>query len=100
MATVNPRVNQIVAGLPGAKEAVTTQAREIQARARALLGEHRETGESRIKRERAGRYDWMVSLVDPAALSIEYGHEAYTRPDGHHVGASQGLYVITKAAGL
>lgn len=97
MATVRPNLDDIVAHMPGVRAAVTAKAREIEARAKALLSEHRHEGESKIRRERAGGPDSLVSLVDPAALSIEYGHGEYVR-NGRRIGASQGLYVMTRAA--
>ncbi|MGW3569073.1 DUF5403 family protein [Streptomyces sp. NPDC000941] len=97
MAGVNPRIGRRVARMPGVKAAVRARANRIAARARANLGEHRAEGDSRIEVTR-GRTDVVVSLVDAAALSIEYGRDAYTNRNGQRVGPMQGLYVITRAA--
>ena len=36
----------------------------------------------------------MISLVDDAALSIEYGRGGYVRADGVHVGPMEGLHIL------
>ncbi|MFE3220242.1 DUF5403 family protein [Streptomyces antimycoticus] len=97
MARVNPRIGRRVARMPGVKAAVRARANRIAAKACANLGEHRAEGDARIEVKR-GRTDVVVSLVDVAALSIEYGRAAYTNRAGRRVGPMQGLYVITRAA--
>ncbi|SDI41081.1 hypothetical protein SAMN05421505_14930 [Sinosporangium album] len=99
MAQVYAGINRIVSREPGVKAAVRAKAEEIGGRGRAFLAAHRDTGAAAVE-VTSGRVDSVVSLVDPNALSIEYGHAAYTRKDGREVGASQGLYVIHRAAGL
>lgn len=75
------------------RDAVRQTAEEIAGRARANLARHRRTGAARIEVAR-GRTDTQVSLVDDAALSIEYGHIA---PDGTVV---PGLRILGDAADL
>lgn len=99
MATVNKRTNAIVAHLPGVKKAVRGKAEEIGGRARTFLAAHRVTGEHHIE-VTSGKVDSFMSLVGPAAISVEFGHGAYTDKHGRKVGASQGLYIVTRAAGL
>jgi hypothetical protein len=86
------RTADIVAHLPGVKAAVGNVADGIEVRARANLAAHYHRGHSRIDRTRQDT-DVLVSLVDRAALSIEFGH---TARNGRPV---EGLYVITRAAG-
>lgn len=95
MATLYPGLASRLAEAPGVQAVISEQAALIAARARALLASHRRTGRAHIEVTTAGGgKDRLVSLVDPAALSIEFGH---TAPDGTPVA---GLYVITRAAGL
>lgn len=98
MAAVFKSAPRLVARHQGVKAAVRAKADELAGRARVMLGEHRHAGTSKIVVTR-GRVDAFVSLVDPAAISIEYGRAAYTTA-GRRVGAAQGLYVIHRAAGL
>jgi hypothetical protein len=99
MAQVNRNVARIAAREPGVRKAVRAKAGELAGRARAVLAAHRRTGATQIEVTH-GKVDAFVSMVGEGAISIEYGHGAYTRPDGREVGASQGLYVIHKTAGL
>lgn len=86
-----------LARMPGVKAAVRATANRIAADARAELAAHRAEGQARIEVTR-GRTDVVVSLVDVAALSIEYGREAFTNRAGRRVGPMQGLYIMTRAA--
>ncbi|MEU0739256.1 DUF5403 family protein [Streptomyces sp. NPDC006134] len=95
---------------------------EVAARAEELLVQHRKDGVAHIDVEE-GDYDKYVVLADNAhgnqahdpdasyrnsAAAIEFGHRAYevTRKDraGNEytarVGASNGLYILTRAAQL
>ncbi|MCK2237710.1 MULTISPECIES: DUF5403 family protein [unclassified Crossiella] len=93
MARVYRNIADTMAHLPGVVEAVAEVADDIAARANALLNEHTESGRASIEITR-GRTDSVVSLVDPAALSIEYGHADRA---GYPV---QGLHIMTRTAGL
>lgn len=93
MATVYRGTNGVVAHLRGVKGAVGDAADPIEARARANLAAHFYTGAAEIERTRQDT-DVLISLVDPAALSIEFGHT--DRRTGRPV---EGLYIITSAAG-
>jgi hypothetical protein len=97
MASVDPRLGRRVARMPGVKAAVRERGNRIARAARANLREHRAEGTARIEVTR-GRTDVVVSLVDVAALSIEYGRDAYTNRRGRRVGPMQGLYIMTRAA--
>ncbi|WP_433038639.1 DUF5403 family protein [Actinomycetospora sp. CA-053990] len=94
MAEVSPRTADIVAHLPGVIRSVRGEAEEIGARAGAQLSQHRATGNAEIEVS-SGRVDSFVSLVDPAALSIEFG--AFNERAERYV---PGLYIVTRAAGL
>ncbi|MBM7771236.1 MULTISPECIES: DUF5403 family protein [Actinokineospora] len=93
MAEVHRRAADIVAHLPEVRAAVRDAADQVAQRARATLAAHRDTGTAAIETTR-GRTDTTVSLVDDAALSIEYGHHA---PDGTPI---RGLRVLRDAADL
>lgn len=93
MADVDPNADDIVAHLPGVRDAVRHQAEDIADRARTTLARHRDTGTAEIEVTH-GATDAHVSLVDDAALSIEYGH--FT-PDGTPV---PGLRILRDAAEL
>lgn len=80
----------------GVRAAVKVTAEAIGDKARANLAGHRETGESRIVVQHDA-VDSLVILDDPASLSIEFGHAAYVRKDGRHVGASEGIHVLRGA---
>lgn len=80
----------------GVRAAVRVAAEGIADKARANLAEHRETGESRIVVVHDA-VDSLVVLDDPASMSIEFGHGAYVRKDGRHVGASEGIHVLRGA---
>lgn len=98
MVYIRPAIDKTIAHMPGVKEAVHSEADEIGARARSNLAAHRAEGEAEIQVDHRNPDAW-VSLVDPAAVSIEYGRSEYTR-DGVTVGAMDGLYIIHRAAGL
>jgi len=74
---INADCDSIIAHLAGVNAAVERHAADIGVRAQAGLSSHRETGAARIEVEHE-TVDSFVSLVDEAALSIEYGH--VTRP--------------------
>jgi hypothetical protein len=94
MAEVYPDTDAVIARLPEVRAAVMDAARAIAARAETLLAQHHQTGNARIEVTRGERTDAFVSLVDEAAVSIEYGH---VTKSGRVVA---GLYIITRAANL
>lgn len=67
----------------------------LAASASSDLAAHRDTGAAHIEVTHLIP-DALVSLVDPAALPIEYGHGGYKRRNGGWVGASNGLHVLGK----
>ena len=94
-------MNTRISHMAGVKAAVRATAKELAAKAKAELANHRETGTAKITVSH-GATDSYVNLDDPAALAIEYGHAAYdqtkTRKDGstytQRVGASKGLHIL------
>ncbi len=99
-AQIDAFAHDIVAHLPGVKAALREEADAIGARAEGLLAAHFKGGGAHVE-VTSGRVDSHVALVDPAALSIEYGHAGFTRAsDGRHVGPSEGLHILAKAADL
>ena len=91
MAWVSEFAPSDVARLPGVRAAVAEKGREIAARARTGLKGHRETGAAKIRVESRSP-DYLVHLVDEAALAIEFGG---VKDDGTVV---QGLHIMTNAA--
>ncbi len=93
MASVARNLDARLARQRGVRDAVRAEAEEIAGRARGRLATHKETGAASIEVTH-GAVDSLVELVDPAALSIEFGRGAYTRPDGQKVGPMAGLHVL------
>lgn len=87
--------NRTVAHLPGVIAAVYAKAVEGGAVARGILAAHRHTGASSIEVTRGSAPDSFVSLVDPDAISIEFG-----RVGTMGRGTSQGVFAITRAFGM
>lgn len=90
---IYPTCNEDVAHLAGVIAAVNATAQEGAARARSILAAHFHTGASSIEVSQ-GDVDSFVSLVDPAAISIEFG-----RSGAMGRGTSQGIFAITRAFG-
>lgn len=67
------KMNETVANLSGVKGSVRKTANEMRVIVEGRLAPHRKTGQARIEVS-YGKTDAYVSLVDPAALSIEFGH--------------------------
>lgn len=88
------RMNKRVSHLPGVVKSVRNQANRIADKAEVRLAAHRYEGQAEITVS-YGRTDSFVNLDDPAALSIEFGHD-------HNVTGKpvKGLYIVTGAAGL
>ncbi len=66
-------MNKKISHLEGVRNAVHAHGKEIGAIADGRLAPHRRTGQAHIEVSQ-GSTDTIVSLVDPAALSIEFGH--------------------------
>ena len=71
----------------------------IARRARASLEYHRDTGNARIEVAK-GDIDAYVVLVDPAALSIEFGRADHIDGAGHLAGGMEGLHILASATNL
>lgn len=93
MAQVSTFVNSTLAHLPGVKNEVHAHGQGIAARARAIRGQHRDTGAARIRVVRQSP-DYLVCLDDQAAIAIELGG---VRRDGRVI---RGLFILTRAAEL
>lgn len=97
----NKSMVKVIAKIPGVRDAVREQAGEIYFKATDLLSQHRQTGNAEIQIDTPDTYDtWGVNvyLVDPAALSIEFGH--FIMMAGGFPKYVAGLYILHKAAGL
>lgn len=95
MAFVDPRTDEIVAHLDGVIAAVAAEAAWRGARAEAILRAHFRTGASSIEVTH-GAVDSWVSLVDDAAVSIEFGRTGATGKRGR----SQGVFPVWEAFGI
>ncbi len=84
--------DEYVAKMGGVQRELRSRANGGAARARAILAEHRHTGDSRIVVEH-GVIDYYVVLDDSrgarAAAAIEYG-----RSGGARGGATQGVHAL------
>jgi hypothetical protein len=105
MGRVNMRsqafIVEEVAKLPGVRDAVREVGGEIYFRAEANLAGHRDTGAAHIEISDTDYYDhWgvTVSLIDEAALAIEFGH--YVRMGNGFPRYVPGLKILRKAAGI
>jgi len=87
-------MNTVISHLDGVVASVSREAGTIGRVAQERLNEHREEGQAQIEVTH-GDVDSFVSLVDPACLSIEFGH--YTPNKKKYV---PGLYIVTGAARL
>ncbi len=67
------KMNRTVSHLKGVRAAVRSEAEDIAVIANSRLAPHRRTGAAHIEVEQSD-VDTVVSLVDEAALSIEFGH--------------------------
>jgi hypothetical protein len=67
------KMNKEISHLPGVVQSVRAVANELAGIANGRLAPHRRTGQAHIEVSH-GKVDAYVSLVDPAALSIEFGH--------------------------
>lgn len=101
MAEVVANINSRIARLRPVKKDVHGKAKQLAARAKALLKGHRDTGTARIRVSR-GKVDSFVSMEDEHgnAASIEYGRAAGTSANGRKYGAMQGLYILHRTIGL
>lgn len=79
------------------RRALRQEANEIESRAKARLAAHRHPGDDSraIITHTRGDLDHFINLVDPAALSIEFGH--FTKDGSSFV---EGLFIVLGAAGL
>jgi hypothetical protein len=96
MASVRLDLESRVAHMRGVKKRVHDHGRQVQAVARVRLAEHRAEGVSRVEGQ-AQDTDYIVSLIDDAALSIEFGREGFTRADGVYVGPMAGLRILGRS---
>ena len=89
--------NQKLSKHDDVQDALKGVAQKAYASASSRLAAHRKTGShsieiERIKSVKYGHIDWYVSMVGPAAASVEYGHWS-----ANHKRYIQGLYIITNA---
>lgn len=104
MATVklisDRAMNQVISHLPGVHDELGDVARRIKRTADGRLAIHRYSGKAKVTLTE-GSVDWFVNLDDAAAMSIEFGHWVKGKyEDKSKPKYVQGLYIITRAAGL
>lgn len=87
------QMNKKISHLPGVKGAVYEHGKEIAMIAELRLAPHRKTGAAHIEVSR-GTVDTVVSLVDEAALSIEFGHYLGSRAHGLNRKFIRGLHLF------
>lgn len=96
-------VNAFIAHMGGVTKAVHDEGRQIESRAKAAFAAHDRPGGHEIVGERQDT-DYVVSLVGPAPMSVEFGREGFTqtRADGstREIGPMEGLHILGKAANL
>ncbi|MGW7270815.1 DUF5403 family protein [Streptomyces sp. NPDC054864] len=77
MADVINDLERIVARMPGVREAIADETDASADRVRSVVEVHRHDGDlARGMAVRVNRVDGVVSLEDPAVVSINYGHWA------------------------
>lgn len=69
------KLNKLVARQKGVRAAVRVKGEEIYALASGRLAAHRQEYEAKLE-IRSGRTDTVINFIDPAVLSIEFGHFA------------------------
>ncbi|RKN09644.1 hypothetical protein D7319_11310 [Streptomyces radicis] len=75
MASVDPRLDSIVAHMPEVRAEVREELERRAARVRAVVAAHVATGAlSRSLDVEVSNPDSTVSIADPAIISINYGH--------------------------
>lgn len=92
-------VNTIVSHRPGVKAEIAKEAQIAKARAEARLAQHRDTGAAQVVVTR-DHIDYLVELVDKAAVSIEFGHFVKGKYETDEPKFVPGLYIISEATGL
>lgn len=96
------KLNRLLAHRPEVADALQHHANAIGRHAEANLAARPEHEANGAKIEVShGDVDWYISLVDPNALSIEFGRADYIDPDTHERwGGMEGTYILTDAANL
>lgn len=103
-------LTEFIALLPGVQDAVAITAADIAVDATALLMDHHVENIAHIEVLK-GDVDRYVSLVDSnvtneesasnnSALSIELGRAGYIDQHGKTYGEMEGLYILSRAAGV
>lgn len=89
---------EIIVRKPGVKAATKAGAEVTGAKAEANLAMHRYEGQAKIEVTQGNVVDAFVNLVDPNALSIEFGHNIKQTKDGPILGYVPGLGILRGAA--
>lgn len=93
-------MNRVVSHLEPVHNELGDVARRIRKSAQGRLEIHRYSGTAKVTISE-GDVDWFVNLEDAAAISIEFGHWVKGKyEDPSKPKFVQGLYIISRAAGL
>lgn len=92
-------MNRVVSHLDGVHASVGDVARRVKGNATARLAIHQKTGAAHVTIS-DGKVDWFVNLEDEAAMSIEFGHWVEGKYKTDKPKYVQGLYILSRAAGL
>lgn len=98
MVDMRPGLDRLIARQAGVRAEVSSVAGQVEAAASARLAAHRRTGEHQIATERPNFTDVDVVMTGAGAVSVEYGRDGYTRPDGTRVGPMDGLRIMRGSA--
>jgi hypothetical protein len=74
VAFVDPKIAATVAHMAGTKKAVRDERDKLAAVAEGLFAPHDNPGGHSITKTNPAGTDALVSIVGPAALSVEFGH--------------------------
>lgn len=95
MGWVDPRTNEIVAGLPGVTAALKETAETQKAKIVAAAAQHRKTGalisSISIRRHNKG---YAIVFADPNIISINYGHWLRETEMGPKLKWVDGIHII------
>lgn len=94
--------NQLISHMEGVHNEGGDIARRVKGNAERRLAPHRKSGVTRVTISQ-GEVDWFVNLegeTELAVESIEFGHWVKGKYETDKPKYVQGLYILTRAAGL
>lgn len=94
--------NQLISHMPGVHNELGDVARRVKGNGQRRLATHRRSGVTKVTTT-SGEVDWFVNLEGESQLaveSIEFGHWVKGKYETDKPKYVQGLYILTRAAGL